>query len=65
MFCLVFDASLTDDPPGLMKLSGVPIDSLVKHLAVDIAKRKAGVAILVWLLWYSSMVRSISCWENS
>lgn len=33
--------------PGLMRLAGVPIDSLVKHIAVDIAKRKAGVAILV------------------
>ncbi len=33
--------------PGLMKLAGVPIDNLVKHIALDIAKRKAGVAILV------------------
>jgi replicative superfamily II helicase len=33
--------------PGLMKLAGVPIDSLVRHIALDIAKRKGGVAILV------------------
>jgi replicative superfamily II helicase len=33
--------------PGLMKLSGVPIGNLVKHIALDIAKRKAGVAVLV------------------
>lgn len=33
--------------PNLMKLSGVPIGSLVKHIAKDIAKRKAGVAVLV------------------
>ena len=33
--------------PGLMKLSGVPITGLVKHIAKDIAKRKAGVAVLV------------------
>ncbi len=33
--------------PGLMKLSGVPIGSLVRHIALDIAKRKAGVAVLV------------------
>jgi hypothetical protein len=33
--------------PGLMKLAGVPIDSLVKHIALDIAKRKGGVAILI------------------
>lgn len=33
--------------PSLMKLSGVPIGNLVKHIAVDISKRKAGVAVLV------------------
>ena len=33
--------------PGLMKLSGVPIGNLVRHIALDIAKRKAGVAVLV------------------
>jgi replicative superfamily II helicase len=33
--------------PGLMKLSGVPIGTLVTHIALDIAKRKAGVAVLV------------------
>lgn len=33
--------------PGLMKLSGVPIDSLVKHIAVTIAGTRAGAAILV------------------
>src|SRR5262249_9362925 len=33
--------------PGLMKLAGVPIDNLVKQIALDIAKRNAGVAILV------------------
>jgi hypothetical protein len=33
--------------PGLMKLSGVPIGSLVRHIALDIAKRKAGVAVFV------------------
>src|ERR1019366_5723648 len=33
--------------PGLMKLSGVPIDSLVKHIAVTIAGNRAGAAILV------------------
>jgi replicative superfamily II helicase len=33
--------------PGLMQISGVAITSLVKHIALDIAKRKAGVAVLV------------------
>jgi replicative superfamily II helicase len=33
--------------PGLMQISGVPITNLVKHIALDIAKRKAGVAVLV------------------
>lgn len=33
--------------PGLMKWSGVPIGNLVKHIAVEIARRNAGVAILV------------------
>src|SRR5262249_16705098 len=33
--------------PGLMKLAGVPIDSLVKDIALRIAKQKAGVTILV------------------
>ncbi|MGY3532291.1 DEAD/DEAH box helicase family protein [Bradyrhizobium sp. USDA 4452] len=33
--------------PGLMKLAGVPVDGLVRHIAMEIAKRKAGVAILV------------------
>ena len=33
--------------PGLMKLNGVPITNLVKHIAADIAKRKAGVTVLV------------------
>jgi hypothetical protein len=33
--------------PGLMKLSGIPITGLVKHIATDIAKRKARVAVLV------------------
>jgi replicative superfamily II helicase len=33
--------------PGLMKLSAIPITNLVKHIAVDIAKGKAGVAVLV------------------
>ena len=33
--------------PGLMKLTGVPIDSVVKDIAVRIAKQQAGVAILV------------------
>jgi replicative superfamily II helicase len=33
--------------PGLMKLSGAPIGNLVRHIALDIVKRKAGVAVLV------------------
>jgi len=33
--------------PGLMKLSGVPITNLVKHIAMKIAGRKAGVAVFV------------------
>jgi len=33
--------------PGLMKLTGYPISGLIKHIALEIAKSKSGVVVLV------------------